>query len=105
MKLKQWLAKTDKLMKGNIYDHRHIRYVAGMYQGKEYVNIITQNQLKEYPLLLDATVVKEKVYDSEYILASFTSTNCGSGKCKQYSCWLDADQVKIAFKNKEVKKI
>ena len=103
MKLKEWLAKVDKKMKE--HDFRYIDYKAGVYKGKSWYNNISQEQIKHYPLLLECDVVEDKVSDSEYTLASFTSLNCGSGKCKLYSCRLDADEVEIAFKNKGLKSL
>ena len=108
MKLKDWLKKTNKKL--GDYDLKHIdyeagRYGAGPYKGQIWYNTVSEEQIGRFPLLLECDVIQEKEYDSEYILASFTSLNCGSGKCKQYSCRLDADQVKIAFKHRGVKSL
>ena len=103
MKLKEWLAKVDKII--GSHDLKTIDYQAGRINGKVWYNNITGEQIRKYPLLLECDVIEEKEYDSEYILASFTSMNCGSGKCKQYSCRLDADEVAIAFKNKGLKSL
>ena len=105
MKLKEWLAKVTPLKQE--HDLITINMKDGFYREppkyvikhQRYRNI-SIDDTKDYPLLLECDVIEEKTYDSEYILASFTSLNCGNGKCKQYHCEIDEEQGKLLSKTK-----
>lgn len=94
MKLKDWIKKTEKSMKEN--DMMNIRYKRKI--GKTEQNFpIYKSHLRQYPLLLEADVIKEDVSETEYMSFSLNLTCTGKGKCKEYFCWIDSDQAKIAL--------
>lgn len=94
MKLKEWVKKTEKKMKEN--DHMYIMYKRKF--GKlEQIRMIYKSDLKKYPLLLEADVVKEEEEESEYMSFNMSFQCTGQGKCMNYSCWIDNDQAMIGL--------
>ena len=89
MKLKEWLEQTKKQMKGND------SYSVFCIWRKENM-MITPIHIKRYPQLLEADIVKEDNYETEYMSFSLSMKQTGKGKCMQYNCWLDNKQVNLA---------
>ena len=95
MKLKEWIKKTEKSMKEN--DIMNIMYRRKLGKTTEQNWPIYKTHLQQHPLLLEADVVKEDVYESEFMSFSLKLTCTDKGVCKQYNCWIDPDQAKIAL--------
>lgn len=92
MKLKTWINKTKKKIKGA--DMYTIYYD---FKGRnEWVH---SGMIKRHPILLEADVVKVEQYETEYMAANFGGIT-GKGKCYQYVCWIDTDQALISLGRK-----
>ena len=98
MKLKEWIMKTKKKMKSN--DMMFIMYKKSL-GIREPLNFeIYKLDLKKHPILLEADVIEEKLEEREYMNFTMSFQCTGQGKCMHYYCWIDRNQVEIAFHTK-----
>lgn len=93
MRLKEWYEKTRVKMGSN--DSMCIFYED---RGKN--NMLQLHTLNRLPILWEADIVRTKEYETEYMSFGLNLKQTGSGKCMSYNCWIDADEVKLAFKRK-----
>lgn len=103
MNLKEWLNKTANYKTENPHNFRVIDYVCGQFTGKDGTSHNMSNHVDElmidrHPSILNAEVIEDKVYDSEYSTCTLNLKETGRGKCKEYYCRLNAEQVEKALK-------
>ena len=96
MKLKEWIKKTEKKMQE--HDSMFIMYKR-KFGNKETNFDINKLTLKKHPVLLDADVIQESEYESEYMSFNLSFQCTGEGKCMNYNCWIDSDQAMIGLKS------
>ena len=96
MRLKEWIKKTEKKMQE--HDQMFIMYKR-KFGDRETSFDINKLTLKNHPLLLEADVIKENEYESEYMSFNMSFKCTGQGKCMNYSCWIDGDQARIALRS------
>lgn len=94
MRLKEWIKKTEAKMRDQ--DYMNILYIRKIGR-TEQTRQLFKTDLKQYPLLLEADVVKQDEYESEYMSFSLNMKCTGQGKCIQYTCWIDSDEARIAL--------